>query len=148
MRRHFNRCDPSGFAVLGREVDHLLKQIFPGETGNSCQTTPAYAARATVRDSAQHFEIAIDLPGVMPEDVSVEYEEGMLVVSGERKPANVAEDCQVVRDERVHGNFRRVFQLKEINSDAITAEFKHGVLTIVAPKLQKPTGKKVEIKVS
>lgn len=147
MRRHFNRCEPSGFAVLGREVDHLLKQIFPGESGNACQTAPAFAARATVRETAHLFEIAIDLPGVMPEDVTVEYEEGMLVVSGERKPAMLEEGTSVLRDERVQGNFRRVFQLKEINSDAITAEFKHGVLTVVAPKPQKPTGKKVEIKV-
>lgn len=152
MKRHFNRCEPSGFAVLGREVDQLLKQIFPAEanadcqTGN-CQTKSSFAPRAAVVETVDQYEISIDLPGVLPEHVAVEYENEILSISGQRQLPEAGEGRTIIREERSQGNFRRVVQLKEVDGDAITAEFKLGVLTIVAPKLRKPTGKKVEIKV-
>ena len=64
-------------------------------------------------------------------DIVINLRDGVLTLTGEKK----AEGNGSVYSERLHGKFERSIQLgSEIDSDKVTASFKHGVLTIAFAK--------------
>ncbi|MFM7563377.1 MAG: Hsp20/alpha crystallin family protein, partial [Planctomycetota bacterium] len=129
-----------------REFDQLVNEFFPGY-----QNTAGPGSWATpwdVVETNEAFELMIDLPGIMPEDVQVEFNDGVLTVSGERKVVEAVEGRKVHRSERRAGPFSRSVKLPEVDGERISAQFKHGVLTVVAPKIPAVTPRKIEVKVS
>ena len=90
--------------------------------------------------------MVVELPGIDPAEVSVEMQEGRLEISGEKKIAELAEGVNGVRDERLKGEFKRVFEFsKLIEPDEIKAEFKNGLLQIDLPKSAKVLPRKIDI---
>ena len=83
--------------------------------------------------------VRADLPGVRPEDVQVEVEQGLLVIAGERR--NEFEDQRegYYRTERRYGSFQRAIPLPEgVNEDEIRATINQGVLEVAVPIRQQP----------
>lgn len=99
-------------------------------------------------ETAQHYEILLDLPGVKSEQVQVELEDSILKISGEKtRPQNEGETWRY--KERVRGAFSRHFRLPEdANSNAIQARFDNGVLSLVIGKLEQTKPRKIEIQAS
>ena len=74
--------------------------------------------------------------------------DNQLSIKGERKQSQQQEGMWH-RQERGHGSFSRVGELPQyVDSDKVTAEFKHGVLTITLPKRQEVKARRVEVKAS
>jgi HSP20 family protein len=90
-----------------------------------------------VLSSETHYLLRLDAPGVDENAVSVELEQGLLRVKGERKSPEEADSRYVVR-ERKSGAFRRNFRLPEaIDPEAIEAKYDRGVLEIRIPKVDR-----------
>ncbi len=71
-----------------------------------------------------------------------------LSIKGERKQPEQG-DGMWHRQERGHGSFWRMGELPQyVDSDKVTAEFKHGVLTITLPTRKEAKARRVEIKAS
>jgi len=69
-----------------------------------------------------------------------------LSIKGERKPPELGEG-KWHRRERVHGGFSRVGELPQyVDSDKVTARFRHGVLTITLPKRKEAQARRIEAK--
>jgi HSP20 family protein len=78
--------------------------------------------------------IRIELAGVRPEDVSLQFANGVLTVSGTRSPNfdGGAEEPTFYVRERFYGEFRRAITLPEgTRRDQIQAEFADGLVEIV-----------------
>ena len=138
--------DGVGASLLGRDVDQWLSQVLP--TLESSAGCCKYSALANVSETDTNYEISLDLPGMAAEDVQLEFKEGVLTISGERKNETETTDRKFHLVERRYGVFSRSFKIHEIDGDKIVAEFKNGVLTIVAPKTPAATARKIDIKVS
>lgn len=81
------------------------------------------------------YALRIELPGVEPENVSVEVRENALIISGEKKRDNADEQKNQHVLERVYGSFQRVLALPEdADTQAVTASHKNGVLTVSIPR--------------
>jgi len=83
------------------------------------------------------------------EDISINVDDNVLTISGERKIEEERKDEEFYRVESVYGKFERSFTLPEdVDADKIEAEVKDGVLTIRIPKAQvvEKAPKKIEIK--
>jgi HSP20 family protein len=132
--------------MFGREFDQLVSEFFPGYQNTAGPSS--WATPWDVVETNEAFELMIDLPGIMPEDVQVEFNDGVLTVSGERKVVEAVEGRKVHRSERRAGPFSRSVKLPEVDGERISAQFKHGVLTVVAPKIPAVTPRKIEVKVS
>lgn len=90
-----------------------------------------------------------DLPGMRKEDVSVEIDDGILTISGERSNEDVDDREGYYHSERSYGQFQRSLALPEgITGDNCNATFKDGVLevTLPLPKQSERSAKKVQIK--
>ena len=85
-----------------------------------------------------------DLPGVKPEDVTIEVNDQTLTVAGTRVPS--AEPGKAQQIERPFGSFARNLTLpKGVDSDTITADYAHGVLTLKVPKPATAKPKKISV---
>lgn len=109
-------------------------------------TDAAYIPPVDVREEADRFVVTADLPGVAPADIDVTAEKGVLTLRGERKAEKREQSTGYERIERVTGSFTRRFALPEnVQADAISAKFTHGVLTVSIPKQPVVAAKRVPV---
>tara|TARA_B100001971_G_scaffold37960_1_gene32996 strand:+ start:39459 stop:39944 length:486 start_codon:yes stop_codon:yes gene_type:complete len=87
--------------------------------------------------------ISADLPGIKKEDIKIEYKDGHLLLSGERKSTLKERDYT----EKKYGVFKRSFKIpKNLDASQIQANFEDGVLTLALPKKEEEKAKEIEIK--
>ena len=89
-----------------------------------------------------------EIPGVTKEDLNVYVDENSIRLSGQSKRTNDFKDENIYRTERYYGSFSRTVPLPvEIKSQEARAEYRDGILSIVAPKVEptKTKGKKIDI---
>jgi HSP20 family protein len=93
--------------------------------------------------------VRADLPGLTKNDITIEAEDDVLMISGERSDETRDERDDFYRSERTYGRFFRAIQLPEgVDADKIDASFKDGVLevTIPAPKVTTPKNRQIKIR--
>jgi HSP20 family protein len=81
----------------------------------------------------------MDLPGLEKSDIYIEVKERVLAISGSRKQSTEKKkDEKILMQERSISSFSREVVLpKSVDTDAVSAEYKNGVLTITLPKIEK-----------
>ena len=85
--------------------------------------------------------VKMDLPGMDPKDIHVQYQEGDLTVTGERKADKEIKEEGYFRKESTYGFFERHVALpKGIKEADVKAEYDNGVLQISMPKIAKTNG--------
>src|ERR1700749_2288949 len=106
-----------------RLMDEVLR------TGGNGKSVTGFTPALDIREAEEEYWLMFDLPGVKPEDVSIEVNDQMLTVSGTGVPSAEAGTAQQL--ERPFGSFVRNLTLpKGVDSDAIIAEYAHGVLSL------------------
>ena len=89
-----------------------------------------------------------DLPGVPKDKVGLHVEADALTIEGDVSVA-MPEGMEASYAEVSVPRFRRVFTLsKELDTGKVSAEFKHGVLTLRIPKAEHAQPRKIDIKVA
>jgi HSP20 family protein len=102
----------------------------------------------TVSESSEELLFAIELPGMAEEQVSIELENDVLTISGEKTEERTegGEERNYHVWERNYGSFRRSFTLpRAVKGSEATAQFNRGVLEIRLPKSQEVKGRRIEI---
>ena len=111
-------------------------------------TVPEWSPLVDITEDEKEYILKAELPEVKREDVKVSVEDGVLMISGERKFEKEEKDKKYHRIERAYGSFLRSFSLPEgADSTRINAEFKDGLLKVHLPKSEKAKTKSMEIKV-
>lgn len=142
------RWDPfRNLSTLQEQVNRLFEISFKGNADHSALTT--WAPAVDIYETENELVIKADLPEVAEKDIDVQVENNMLTIRGERKfEQNVKED-NYLRVERAYGSFSRSFSLPNtVNTEAIQANYKEGVLKVVLPKRAESKPKQVKINVS
>jgi HSP20 family protein len=126
---------------LHRELDQNFDTVTRDET---------WSPAVDVHEEAGRFVVRADLPGVKPADIEITADKGVLSLRGtrnfEQRNDEGKENGRYSRVERVSGKFVRSFSLPEnVQSDAITAQFKDGVLELTIPKVAKAEPRKIEV---
>ncbi len=121
-----------------------------GQPARSREATRAgdrYVAPAVdIYETAEELVLLADLPGVGKDDLEVRVEDDVLTIRA--TPHHVAPG-EVVWREFELPNFFRQFELSEvIDQEKISADLKHGVLTLHLPKAEKARPRKIEVKLS
>jgi HSP20 family protein len=97
---------------------------------------------ANIRERAEDFKIDLAVPGMEKKDFTVDVENGVLTIRGERKEENVEENEKVTRREFHYGSFKRSFSLPEsADVDKITAAYKDGLLSLTVAKREEMKAK-------
>jgi HSP20 family protein len=145
---NLTRWEPLGAMndMFGR-FPNLFGRLPRPYAGN--ETNSEWAPFVDVSENQKEYLIRAALPAVKKEDVDITVEDGMLTLSGERCQQEEQKDEKVHKIESYYGNFLRSFVLPDaVDTAAISAESKDGVLTIHIPKtrteIKKPTTIKVQ----
>ena len=140
-------------ADLTAEIQKMEKdfdRIFDRTTGalGADVRTDAISPRLDVTENEDGFTIQIELPGVEKKDVKITVTNGVLSVSGEKKPHNEGKGVTLHRAERSFGTFEGSFTLPPAaQSDKIGATFSNGVLTLTVPKPEQAKPREIEVTV-
>jgi HSP20 family protein len=104
-----------------------------------------WAPLADVVETADSYQVELELPGLDRDDVLIQAQGDELVVRGERRPATTGAPV-FHRLERRYGPFARGFRfLEEVDPDRIKAEFSDGLLRLEIPKVRPRGGTRVRI---
>jgi HSP20 family protein len=98
-------------------------------------------------ETADHYVLRADLPGLTEADVNVQLQDNVLTISGERKAEHQAQNEGYYRLERAFGGFSRSLTLPDgVDPDAVQAHFDRGVLELTIPKPEQKKPRHVQIK--
>jgi HSP20 family protein len=129
---------------LSEDMDQLFGQLI-GTTGNGNRSPgalglPVMAAPVDWVPAIETFQrdgkliVQADLPGLGADDVTVEVEDELLTISGERREEHEVDDDGLRRTERRYGRFTRSIALPEgVRAEDVQASFDNGVLEIAIP---------------
>jgi HSP20 family protein len=126
-------------------MTQLLKQ--PHETAGQERTrdSAVFTPRFDIFENDDELVLFGDLPGVTKDGLDIRYEQNELTIYGRVTPR--AENTERLHAEYGVGDFYRVFAIGEaIDSSRISAELKHGVLTIHLPKSEAVKPRRIEVK--
>lgn len=108
--------------------------------------TPAFVPATDVTVSDGDLVLAMDVPGLVSGDLSIEFSDGYLVIRGERRPTSASEGINFAHRERTFGKFERRIKLPDgVDPDAIAASMDNGVLSLIVPKPERMKPKSISI---
>lgn len=111
--------------------------------------TNVSAFRTDITEKDGNYILEADLPGFKKEDISVDIDKDCLTITAEHKSEEKEENADsYIRRERYYGSYTRSFNVKGIDTEAITAAYNDGVLTLTMPKKEPevPAARRLEIK--
>ncbi len=111
------------------------------------QKTGTWAPAVDVAEEKDKILVRVEVPGVNENDLKVSFEDGLLTISGERQFER-KDDRNYHRIERTYGTFTRTFSLpRTVDTNAIGANYRNGILEIEIPKLEDAKPKQIQINV-
>ena len=123
MDRSLTRWHP--IADLSELLDQAMTRFGDGEGWNP---------RIDVVKKEGELVMRADLPGVKPDEIKVEVEDGVLTVSGEHEERIEEKKEHYLRRERRFGSFSRSMALPEgVKADDVEATTVDGVLELKIP---------------
>lgn len=100
-----------------------------------------------VLQRGDNLVVRADLPGLRPEDVRVEVDNGALTISGERSYQAEDENEGVYHSERAYGAFLRTIPLPQgVNPEDVQARFTDGVLEVTIPLPKESRSKRIDVR--
>lgn len=119
-------------------------------------TTPAEQTRsgfvftpaADIFETDKEITLLADMPGVRPENLSIDLHESVLSLDGDVEKPEQADEADVIREYRT-GKYYRQFTLSQvIDQSKIEAALTDGVLRLRLPKVEAATPRKIAVKSS
>ena len=125
-------------------LDNVERSFWDGSISNMAQF------RCDVQDKGDSYLLEAELPGFEREDIGIDLDGTTLVITARHssESGEKDKDGNYLRRERKFGSFSRSFNIKGIDTDAITAEYNDGVLTLTMPEKtpEVPAARRLEIK--
>ena len=144
--QHLNRDE--FLTPFDKIFDELMNKQFPAfqeEVGVSFNK--GSYPKVNVYEHDDRIGIIAEIPGLDKENVSVEVEEKVLTISGDKHGVE-DEGAKCITRELKHSSFKRSFNLGDhLDGDNVSATFKDGMLSISVPKLEPELPKKTFVKI-
>ena len=128
--------------------ENLLDEFFdePWEKSLFGDRNPLYGKHAKnlmktdVKETGDHYEVDIDLPGFQKDEISVELQNGYLTIQAAKGLDRDQKDQEgrYIRQERYSGQCSRSFYVGDIRPEDVTASFEDGILRLTFPKAGQP----------
>jgi HSP20 family protein len=141
-----DRWEPFRNASPDSQLNRMFNDFFGRATQEQNLTT--WAPAVDIYEGEHELVVKADLPDVKPEELDIRVENNILTIRGERKFEKKVDEKNYLRVERAYGSFARSFSLANtVNSEAIKADYKDGVLTLSIPKREEAKPKQIKVSV-
>ncbi|MCF7979091.1 MAG: Hsp20/alpha crystallin family protein [Chromatiaceae bacterium] len=102
--------------------------------------------RVDMVDRDDELLIRAEVPGIDKEHLHLDLAGDLLTIHGERQHEETQEGDHLYRSEIVHGAFSRSIRLPTgLNTEAVDASFKNGILEVHLPKREETKRQKIEV---
>jgi HSP20 family protein len=147
MRATLTQFQPfRGVSTLQDQINRLFSETFD-RSSDEANLTP-WAPAVDIFETEQNLVVKADLPDIKPEELDIRVENNILTIRGERKFEKKVNENNYLRVERSYGSFSRSFSLAStVNTEAIQADYKNGVLTLSIPKREEAKPKQIKVHV-
>jgi HSP20 family protein len=146
MRTTIRRFEPFRTNSLHEQISRLFNEPFERSSDESSIAT--WAPAVDIFETEHELVVKADLPDIKPEELDIRVANNILTIRGERKFEKQVNENNYLRVERSYGSFSRSFSLANtVNSEAIKAEYKNGVLTLTIPKREEAKPKQIKVNV-
>lgn len=99
--------------------------------------------KCDIYETDKTYNLVMDLPGYSKDDIKLECDNGTISIYAEKKEEAQEDTKKYIRRERFYGKISRSFYIGEIDEESIKAEFKDGILKVIAFKKDERINKKV-----
>ena len=139
------------FTTLQNEMNRLFNTLVDPSTqtsrGARGGTGPRWLPPMDLLETAEHYVLRADPPGLADENVNIEFEGNVLTISGERTAEHDDQQEGYYRLERAFGTFSRSLTLPDgVDPDTVQAHLNRGVLEVKIPKPEQRKPRQVQIK--
>ena len=122
------------------DVDRLLNETLHTMNG------VGWAPPCNAYEDEQGFHVEVALPGLDRRDIEIVFEDGILMVKGERKGENSENARRYFAQEIGWGAFSRSLRLPTyVDPDKVSASYKDGILTMAVSKREEAKLRRIEI---
>jgi HSP20 family molecular chaperone IbpA len=145
--RHLSRDE--FLTPFDKVFDTMMEQAFPSfkEDVGVSFNQGAYP-KVNVYEYDDKIGIVAEIPGLDKKNVSVEVEDQVLTIAGD-KHGFEDNGAKCITRELKHSSFKRSFNLGEhLDGEDVSASFKDGLLSIAIPKKEPEKPKKKFVKIS
>jgi HSP20 family protein len=123
------------------QMSRILTSAFPDVARISVNS---WSPPVDIQETDNDYLVEADLPGVRPDDITVDLQGKELHIGGEYGAAEQGEgETQRVR-RRGHFDYRLTLP-SEVNSESCTANLEHGVLRLRLPKVPSGTRQRIPV---
>ena len=127
------------------QMKTLMRKDFPFEAFSIMHDYP----QSNLMENDKQFIIEADLAGYPKQNINIEAKEDCLILSGFQNEKKEEKNEKIWFKELSEEKFQRVFSLpSKINVEHVKADFKDGVLKVVAAKSDKESSIMKKIKIS
>tara|TARA_Y100001963_G_scaffold24734_1_gene33374 strand:- start:1356 stop:1820 length:465 start_codon:yes stop_codon:yes gene_type:complete len=144
---HLNRDE--FLTPFDKVFDELMSKTFPTfqEDVGVSFNQGAYP-KVNIYEHDDKISILAEIPGLDKKNVSVDVEEQVLTIKGDKHGLSFG-DGKCITRELKQSAFTRSFNLGEyLDGTKVSAEFKDGILTVSIPKKEPEQPKKHSVKIS
>jgi len=129
-----------------KELERMQSQINSLMSGYERECAGCSFPLTNVYEDDEKVTMVAELPGVTKENVSISMQDRVLNIKGSRPRTEAENKMNAIRRERSVGEFEKSYKIPtDIIAEKISAEFKHGILTITLPKAEEAKPRKIEI---
>ena len=131
--------------------DNLFNEFitnFPSHWSKAAAGDNHFTPKANVHETKEAFHLELIVPGRVKEDFKVSVENGLLIISADKKEAANNEEYKTLRREFSIQGFKSTFYVDEsVQLDAIQARYENGILKFLLPKKENeaPASKQITI---
>lgn len=129
---------------LRSEMSRFAEGRDGGEAASNIATSD-WAPAVDILEKEDGYVLIADIPGVEPDGIEINMENGCLSIRGER-PLNGEDRKAYKRIERPRGTFYRRFSMPDsADASRISARSRNGVLEITIPKHEKMQARRISV---
>ncbi len=141
----YRNCAPADNRGGNVFFDDRIFRDFFNDSWKGGSAMPA----SNIKESDENYTIELAVPGLDKGDFKIKLEKQLLTISSEKKDQKNNESEKYTRKEFQYSSFKRSWNLPEsVNTEAISASYNNGILSVVLPKKQeeaKSTDKVIDI---
>jgi len=136
------------FGPLEEEAEFFFSSFFGASYPSIYREELFWKPPTDVYETEKDFVVILELAQMKPEEVSITFQEGILIIRGVRKAVPPSERRRYHKMEINYGPFERKIAISEdVDIESLSAVYKEGFLEIRLPKKQTPPSETIDIKV-
>ncbi|MCP4269845.1 MAG: Hsp20/alpha crystallin family protein [Candidatus Brocadiaceae bacterium] len=130
-------------------IEKLFEEFFFKAKSHDFASTTPWQPPTDVYETEKDIIVRMAISGLQPEDISVQFSDQILTVSGKRGDDSAHQKVCFYQVEIRYGYFEREIKIpKQVDANNIHATYENGFIMITIPKSEKTFDSTVSIKIT